>query len=92
MLPLLAEAGFAVLAPDMRGCGDSDKPAGKDGYDARALAEEFRLLVKHPDFGAGKPLILVGYNMGGPPALLWAADHPDEVRALLYTDVPANAF
>jgi pimeloyl-ACP methyl ester carboxylesterase len=88
MMPLLAEAGFAVLAPDMRGYGDSDKPAGKDGYDARALAEEFRSLVKHLNFGAGKPLVLVGYDMGGPPALLWAADHPDEVRALLYIDVP----
>jgi pimeloyl-ACP methyl ester carboxylesterase len=26
--------------------------------------------------------------MGGPPALLWAGDHPEEVRALLYIDVP----
>ncbi len=88
MMPLLAEAGFAVLAPDMRGYGDSHKPAGKDGYDARALAEEFRSLVKHLDFGSGKPLVLVGYDMGGPPALLWAADYPDEVQALLYIDVP----
>jgi pimeloyl-ACP methyl ester carboxylesterase len=88
MMPLLADAGFAVLAPDMRGYGDSDKPIGKDGYDAAALAEEFRSLVQHIGFGAGKPLILVGYDMGGPPALLWAANHPDEVRALLYIDVP----
>jgi pimeloyl-ACP methyl ester carboxylesterase len=88
MMPLLAEAGFAVLAPDMRGYGDSDKPAGKDGYDARALAEEFRSLVKHLKFGAGKPLVLVGYDMGGPPSLLWAADYPNEVQALLYIDVP----
>jgi pimeloyl-ACP methyl ester carboxylesterase len=88
MMPMLAEAGFAVLAPDMRGYGDSDKPAGKDGYDARALAEEFRSLVKHLNFGAGKPLVLVGYDMGGPPSLLWAADYPGEVQALLYIDVP----
>ena len=38
VIPPLAEAGCAVLAPDMRGYGDSDKPAGIDGYDARALA------------------------------------------------------
>src|SRR5437660_88920 len=42
----LAEAGYAVLAPDMRGYGDSDKPAGTDGYDGRALAQEFRSLVR----------------------------------------------
>ena len=36
----LAEAGFAVLVPDMRGYGDSDKPPGTKGYDGRAPAEE----------------------------------------------------
>ena len=34
VMPLLAAAGFSVLVPDMRGYGDSDKPAGNDGYDA----------------------------------------------------------
>jgi len=88
MMPLLADAGFAVLAPDMRGYGDTDKPTGAEGYDGRALAEEFRSLVHHLNFGAGKPLVLVGYDMGGPPSLLWAANYPDEVRSLLYIDVP----
>src|ERR1700722_13100903 len=40
--PVLADAGLAVLIPDMRGFGDSDKPDGTVGYDARALAEEGR--------------------------------------------------
>jgi pimeloyl-ACP methyl ester carboxylesterase len=35
--PALASAGLSVLVPDMRGYGDSDKPDGDDGYDARAL-------------------------------------------------------
>jgi pimeloyl-ACP methyl ester carboxylesterase len=26
--------------------------------------------------------------MGAPPALLWAADHPEEVAGLLYIEVP----
>jgi pimeloyl-ACP methyl ester carboxylesterase len=37
VMPFLAEAGYAVLVPDMRGFGDSDKPAGTEGYDGRAL-------------------------------------------------------
>lgn len=90
--PVLASAGYAVLAPDMRGYGDSDKPSGTDGYDGRALSEEFRALVHTLKFGRGKPLILVGYDMGGPPALLWASDHPEEVRALFYIDVPVMLF
>jgi pimeloyl-ACP methyl ester carboxylesterase len=70
----------------MRGYGDSDKPAGTAGYDARALAEEFRALVRQIGFGGGKPLVLAAHDMGAPPGLLWAADHPDEVAGLLYIE------
>jgi pimeloyl-ACP methyl ester carboxylesterase len=86
--PALAQAGLAVLIPDMRGFGDSDKPAGDAGYDNRALAEEFRALVKEIGFGSGRPLILAAHDMGAPPALIWAADHPQEVVGLLYIEAP----
>src|SRR5471030_3005901 len=49
--PMLAVAGFRVLIPDLRGFGDSDKPEGKQGYDARSLAEEGRALVAAIGFG-----------------------------------------
>jgi pimeloyl-ACP methyl ester carboxylesterase len=88
VMPLLAEAGFSILVPDMRGFGDSDKPAGTEGYDARALSEEFRELVRQIEFGAGRPLIVAAHDMGAPPALLWAAEHPEEVAGLLYIDEP----
>jgi pimeloyl-ACP methyl ester carboxylesterase len=86
--PALVDAGLSVLVPDMRGYGDSDKPAGTEGYDARALAEEFRALANQIGFAAGRPLTLVAHDMGGPPALLWAADHPEEVAGLLYIEAP----
>ena len=88
VMPALAAAGLAVLVPDMRGYGDSDKPAGTDGYDGRALAEEFRALVRAIDFGAGQPILLVAHDMGAPAALLWAADHPSEIAGLLYMEEP----
>ena len=88
VMPVLAQAGYAVLVPDMRGYGDSDKPAGTKGYDARALAEEFRTLVQKIGFGVGHPLTLVAHDMGAPPALLWAADHPEEIAGLLYVEAP----
>lgn len=88
VMPALAQDGYAVLAPDMRGYGDSDKPQGTDGYDARALAEEFRALVGQIGFGGGRPLLLAAHDMGAPPALLWAADHPQEVVGLLYIEGP----
>ncbi len=86
--PALASVGLAVLVPDMRGFGDSDKPDGNEGYDARALAEEGRALVAELGFGAGRPLIHAAHDMGGLPALIWAADHPDEVAGLLYIEAP----
>lgn len=88
VMPLLAAAGFSVLVPDMRGYGDSDKPGGNEGYDARSLAEEFRALARQTEFGAGRPLILAAHDMGAHPALLWAADHPTEVAGLLYMEAP----
>lgn len=88
VMPLLAEAGFSILVPDMRGYGDSDKPEGTKGYDARALAEEFRRLVRQINFGGGKSLIVAAHDMGAPPALIWAADYPPEVAGLLYIEEP----
>jgi pimeloyl-ACP methyl ester carboxylesterase len=88
LMPLLADAGYSMLVPDMRGYGDSDKPAGDAGYDGAALAEEFRSLVGQIGFGAGRSLILIAHDMGAPPALLWAAKYPDEIAALLYIEAP----
>ena len=88
VMPLLAKAGYHVLVPDMRGYGDSYKPGGIAGYDARALAEEFRALVQQIAFANGKKLLLVSHDMGAHPALLWTADHPDEVAGLVYMEVP----
>ncbi len=88
VMPALTKAGYAVLVPDMRGYGDSDKPDGTTGYDARALAEEFRALVHQLGFGGGRPIILAAHDMGAPPALLWAADHPEEIAGLLYIEAP----
>lgn len=86
--PALSRAGCSVLVPDMRGYGDSDKPAGTHGYDARSLAHETRALVQELRFGHGKPIIHAAHDMGALPALLWTADYSDEVAGLLYIEAP----
>jgi pimeloyl-ACP methyl ester carboxylesterase len=86
--PALASAGLAVLIPDMRGYGDSDKPPGTDGYDARSLVEEARTLVARTGFGKGRPLVHAAHDMGALPALIWTADHSSEVKALVYIEAP----
>ena len=82
LIPLLA-SHYTVIVPDMRGYGDSDKP--ESGYDGLTLANDFRALTQHLKLG---PVHLVAHDMGAPPALLWAAHHPDEVRSLCYLEEP----
>jgi len=84
--PLLAARGCAVLVPDMRGYGDSDKPV--DGYDGLNLAADFRALVHETSFGGGRPVTLVAHDMGVNPALQWAATWPDEVAGLALMEEP----
>ena len=43
VMPSLAEAGFRVIVPDLRGLGDSDKP--EHGYDKKTVADDVRALV-----------------------------------------------
>lgn len=86
--PALTDAGMRVLVVDLLGYGDSDKPPGIDPYSTRALAEQGRALAACTDFGVGRPILHVGHDMGAPPALLWAADHPQEVRGLVYAEAP----
>ncbi len=88
VMPILADAGYFVLAPDMRGYGDSSKPDGTAGYDGKTLADDFRFLTQQIDFGVSKPLFVIAHDMGAPPALLWAADHPDEIAGLMYLEAP----
>ena len=64
--PQLAATGLSVLVPDLLGFGDSAKPQGVTGYDARALADQTRELARLLDFGKGKPLVLVGHDPCAP--------------------------
>lgn len=86
--PLLAARGCAVLMPDMRGYGDSDKPPGPDGYDGLTLVADARALVRAAGFGGGRPITLVAHDMGVNPATLWAHAFPGEVAALCIMEEP----
>jgi pimeloyl-ACP methyl ester carboxylesterase len=81
VIPALAER-HTVIAPDLRGLGDSSRPAG--GYDKRTIAEDVRQLVLSLGF---ERVFLVGHDWGGPVAYAYAAAHPAEVRKLAILDV-----
>ena len=86
LIPLLAPH-FTVIAPDCRGYGDSHKPY--DGYDGRSVKNELREMMH--GLGLASPVV-VGHDMGALPALLYAAEHPDEVAGLAYLDEPLPGY
>jgi len=87
VLPTLAAAGHPVLAPDLRGLGDSEKPAGRaaasDGYDKRAVAEDVLQLAERLGFGA---FHLVGHDIGAWAAFALALGRPARVRRLVLAE------
>jgi pimeloyl-ACP methyl ester carboxylesterase len=84
VMPELTGRGYTVLAPDIRGLGDTAKPAA--GYEKAAVAQDIWKLVNNLDLG---PTVnLVGHDMGGMVAYAYAAQHPANVRTLAILDVP----
>jgi haloacetate dehalogenase len=87
LMPLLA-GRFTLIAPDLRGYGLSDKPAG--GFDKRTMAADVRALVHHLGH---ERVALVGHDRGARVAHRYALDHPVEVERLAVLDViPTRAM
>lgn len=80
VMPLLARH-HKVIAIDLPGQGDSDKPV--DGYDTRATGERIHALLKV----LGHDRYFIGaHDIGAWVAYPYAARHPDEVRRLVLLD------
>lgn len=72
---------FTVIAPDLRGLGQSERTAS--GYDKRTVAEDIKALI---DREAGGNAIVVGHDMGGKVAYVLAHTHPQSVSRLILVD------
>jgi pimeloyl-ACP methyl ester carboxylesterase len=84
-LPALADAGYRVLAPDMRGFGDSSAPAEIEAYDSLTIAGDLIGLLD--DIGAEKA-VLVGHDWGANAVWWTALAHPERVAAVVGMSVP----
>jgi pimeloyl-ACP methyl ester carboxylesterase len=73
----LAEAGFRVIAPDLRGYGQSAATAGT--VSMRTLAEDVVVLLDRLEVATAA---LVGLSMGGLVVMEFALAHPQRVWAL----------
>jgi pimeloyl-ACP methyl ester carboxylesterase len=86
VMPALAK-NYTVIAPDLRGLGDSSKPL--TGYDGKTLAEDIHQLVTQLGF---KTLFLVGHDIGTQVAYSYAAAHPTEVKKLVVMELTIPGF
>jgi pimeloyl-ACP methyl ester carboxylesterase len=84
-IPVLAAAGYHVLAPDQRGYGGSSRPDAIDAYDIHQLTADIVGLLD--DVGAQRA-VWIGHDWGAPVA--WHAPllHPDRVSAVVGMSVP----
>ena len=87
IIPQLIANNYTVIAPDMRGLGDSGKP--QTGYDTKTIAEDIYQLVKK--LGYSK-IYLVAHDWGGPVAYSYAAAHPQDVRKMVITEIVLPGF
>lgn len=73
------------IAVDELGYGESPKPMDIDyTIDDHVAALHYTL----KDMDIYEPFTLVGYSMGGPIALRYAADYPEDVKRLLLISAP----
>lgn len=81
IMPALAHR-HRVIAVDIRGMGDSDKPQG--GYDKKTMASDIHRLVR----GLGHDSVnIAGHDIGAMVAYSFAANHPEATRKLAVLDV-----
>ncbi len=84
--PRLAER-FTVVAADLRGYGDSEKPASDPdhaSYSKRAMAQD---LVQAMDQLGFRTFHLVGHDRGGRVGHRLALDHPERLRTIAVLDI-----
>jgi pimeloyl-ACP methyl ester carboxylesterase len=75
---------YRVVAVDLRGLGESSRPAG--GYDTKTVAQDIWRLV-HDVLGQTQ-FFVVAHDWGGPVAFALAAQHREAVRAMAIFDAP----
>src|SRR5499427_3075619 len=89
--PRLA-ADFTVVAPDLRGYGDSSKPpAGPDciNYSKRALAQDQVETMAKLGF---ERFIVAGHDRGARVAHRLARDHPERIERLALLDIVPTLY
>lgn len=84
-IPVLANAGLWAIAPDLRGYGETDKPAEVEQYDIPHLVGDIVGLLN--SLGLEKA-VLVGHDWGSNIIWMVALMHPDRVERVVSLAIP----
>jgi len=84
-IPVLADAGYKVLAPNQRGYGRSSRPAEVSAYDIVHLTGDLIGLLDHHGYDDA---LFVGHDWGA--IVVWALGvlHPDRTAGIVNLSVP----
>jgi len=86
-IPVLA-ARYRVIVPDLRGYGETEKPA--TGYDKRTMAGDIRALMR--TLGIARAPI-IGHDRGARVPTRFAKDHPEAITHLgVFDNVPTRVI
>ena len=81
----IAQAGYRVVAPDLRGYGGSDKPEAVESYDMATMMADVVGII---DAFGEETAILIGHDWGAPICWNTASLHADRVSAVAGLSVP----
>ena len=84
-MPLLAQKGYRVWAPNMRGYGGSDRPHEKKAYRLHTLADDVAALI---DASGAKKVTLLAHDWGALVAWHFAIRKVRPLERLVIMNVP----
>ncbi|MFT4936119.1 MAG: pimeloyl-ACP methyl ester carboxylesterase [Pseudoalteromonas distincta] len=88
-MPLLAELGYRVWAPDLRGYGETEpRPQDVDSYRMERLLEDVAALI---DAAGAREVMLVAHDWGAAVAWTFAARKVRPLTRLIIMNVPHPA-
>jgi pimeloyl-ACP methyl ester carboxylesterase len=87
LIPEFAQ-DYKVVALDLRGYNDSDKPAAKSAYVMDEFIKDIEGVIKGLGYSS---CVLVGHDWGGAIAWCFAYAHPEMVERLIVLNIPHPA-
>lgn len=87
-IPVLQEAGWRVLAPDMRGFGASSAPVGAQHYAPEPITGDIVAVLDDAGIGADEKVVLCGFDFGAAAAYDFCHLLPERVGAVIGFENP----